>query len=81
MSDDKNHKGRAFNMYGDWNLQSAELKKKFSELTDDDLFFEAGREKELLRRLETRLHKSREAVIAIIKACQPSKISRLMPRY
>ena len=43
------------------------LKNKFSQLTDADLKFEAGKETELIKRVEFRLNKKLEEVFDIIK--------------
>lgn len=56
-----------------WSDQSKNLKEKYSDLTDADLKFESGKEEELITRLEKRLAKKREDVIAIIKKAQPAK--------
>ena len=61
-------------MTGDWKEQSKQLKTKYPTLTDADLKFEAGKENELLKRVETRLHKNREEVIKIIKSVRPVKV-------
>ena len=42
------------------------LKEKFSELTDADLKFQPGKEKDLIERLEMRLSKKREEVVFIL---------------
>jgi hypothetical protein len=47
------------------------LKEKFPQLTDSDLKFERGREDDLIKRMELRLHKKREEVINIIRKVQP----------
>lgn len=60
-----------FKIIGDWKRQADQLKEKFPQLTDADLKFETGRESDLLKRIETRLHKKREEVINIIKKGQP----------
>ena len=60
-----------FKIIGDWKRQADKLKEKFPQLTDADLKFETGRESDLLKRIETRLHKKREEVINIIKKGQP----------
>lgn len=69
---DQKHPG-AFKITGDWKEQAKQLKAKFAQLTDADLKFEAGKENELLKRLEQRLNKNREEVINIIKKVQPAK--------
>lgn len=66
-------KVEAFSMTGDWSEQSKKLKKEFSQLIDADLKFENGKEDELLKRLQSRLHKNREEIISIIKKAQLSK--------
>jgi len=60
----------AFKMRGNWNNQSSQLKLKFPVLTDCDLLYENGEEKELLRRLEKKLNKNRIEVIELIKEAQ-----------
>lgn len=51
----------------DWASRSKHLKKEFPELTDADLLFETGKEKELYMRIAVRLNKNEEDVISIIK--------------
>lgn len=76
MSAEKNtnsqtdNKTESFKISGDWTKQSAQLKDKFSQLTDSDLKFEPGKENELLQRVETKLNKKRDEVINIINKCQ-----------
>jgi uncharacterized protein YjbJ (UPF0337 family) len=69
----KANKGaEVFKISGDWKRQAVQLKEKFPQLTDSDLKFESGREDDLIKRVEERLHKKREEVINIIKKVQPS---------
>jgi hypothetical protein len=56
-----------FTITGDWTKQSAQLKKTFPQLADSDLKFEAGKEHDLLTRLQTRLGKKRDDVIELLK--------------
>ena len=70
----KNHSTENFKITGDWNVQSKNLKEKFSSLTDADLKFETGKENELLTRIETKLNKKRDEVINIIKKGMSDKI-------
>lgn len=65
-----NNAHEAFKITGNWTEQSKELKSKYAQLTDADLKFEAGKEGELLKRVQTRLNKNREEVINIIKKGQ-----------
>jgi hypothetical protein len=60
-------------MEGNWDSQTNELKKKYSNLTDADLRFETGKEDDLIKRVETRLGKNREEVISIIRDGQKEK--------
>lgn len=62
-----------FKITGNWSDQSKNLKNKFSQLTDADLKFEAGKETDLLIRIEKRLNKKRDEVINIIKKGMPEK--------
>lgn len=55
-----------FKITGNWPEHAKRLQDKFSQLTDADLKFEAGKENELLGRVENRLNKKREEVINII---------------
>lgn len=62
-----------FGITENWENQSKQLKEKYSDLTDADLKLEKGKEEELITRLEKRLAKKREDVIAIIKKGQPAE--------
>lgn len=62
----QNKDDELFKINGDWQIQSKNLKLKFSLLTDADVRFEPGKEDELLKRLEYRLSKKREDVIRLI---------------
>ncbi len=57
-------------LFGNWSNQTKELQLKYVDLTDEDLTFEAGKENELIARLEQRLKKTRDEVINLLKACQ-----------
>ncbi len=47
---------------GDWNIAKGKLKQKWAKLTDDDLQYIAGREEEMLGRIQKRTGETREAV-------------------
>ena len=64
---DINKYGETFTITGNWNIQSKQLKEKYSHLTDADLRFETGKETDLLNRLEISLRKRRGEVIDILK--------------
>jgi uncharacterized protein YjbJ (UPF0337 family) len=51
---------------GNWNEVSGKLKQQYANLTDDDLLFEKGKEKELLGRLQNKLGKTKEDLRKII---------------
>lgn len=80
METTKSKTNKTFDMIGNWETQSKQLKKNYAQLTDADLKFETGKESELLSRIEARLKKNREDVIGIIKKSQveiaPRKPSR-----
>ncbi len=54
---------------GDWNIAKGKLKQQWAKLTDDDLQFAAGKEEELLGRIQKRTGETREAVEKAIKDC------------
>ena len=56
-----------FKIKGDWNKESQTLMAKYPKLTNEDVKFEPGKETDLFKRLETRLGKNRNEVIAILK--------------
>jgi len=62
-----------FKITGDWKIQSKTLKEKFTQLTDEDLKFEAGEESELFQRMEKRLNMKRTEVIDLIKKANENK--------
>lgn len=73
MDTTQNKTGEAFKISGDWSAQSKQLQEKFPALTNEDLKFEAGKENDLLTRVEARLNKKREEVINIIRKGQTGK--------
>jgi hypothetical protein len=77
MNTENKQNNETFKITGDWNIQSKELKTKFSRLTDSDLKYETGKENELLSRVQARLGKNREEVISIIKQNQPITNNKL----
>jgi uncharacterized protein YjbJ (UPF0337 family) len=52
---------------GDWNIIKGKLKQKWATLTDDDLQFAAGKQEELMGRIQKRTGESREAVEKALK--------------
>ena len=57
---------------GDWNIAKGKIKQKWAKLTDDDLQFAAGKEEELLGRIQKRTGETREAVEKAIKEASGS---------
>lgn len=56
-----------------WDELKRKIKEKFAQLTDEDLTFPAGKEDELLGRLERKTGKGREEIIDIIEDLQSEK--------
>lgn len=71
--DNKTKNIAAFVITGDWAVQSKDLRREFTQLTDEDLKFEKGKEGDLLKRLEVKLNKKREELISIIQKGQHAK--------
>lgn len=51
---------------GNWNQIKGKLKQKYSELTDDDLKFQEGKEDELYGRLQEKLGKTKDEIKEIV---------------
>jgi uncharacterized protein YjbJ (UPF0337 family) len=56
----------ALQFKGEWNELKGKLKQKYAQLTDDDLMYAAGKEDELLGRLQKKLGKKEEEVRKLI---------------
>jgi uncharacterized protein YjbJ (UPF0337 family) len=52
---------------GDWNITKGKLKQKWAQLTDDDLQFVAGKQDELLGRIQKRTGETNEAIQKTIR--------------
>ena len=52
---------------GDWNIQKGKLKQKFAVLTDTDLQYEAGKQAEMLVKLQVILGKTKGDLRKIIE--------------
>jgi uncharacterized protein YjbJ (UPF0337 family) len=52
---------------GDWNITKGKLKQKWAKLTDDDLQYVAGKQEELLGRIQKCTGETREVVEKAIK--------------
>lgn len=51
---------------GNWNELRGKLKKKYADLTDNDLMYAEGKEEELYGRLQKKLGKSKDEVKRLI---------------
>lgn len=51
---------------GNWNQLKGKLKQKYSNLTDDDLKFQEGKEDELFGRLQTKLGKTKDEIKELV---------------
>ncbi|HEY1025787.1 MAG TPA: hypothetical protein VGE26_11525 [Sphingobacteriaceae bacterium] len=51
----------------DWALLKLKLKRKYRELSDEDLAYEAGQEEQLICRLMERVKRSRDYVVFTLK--------------
>lgn len=74
MSNTNSTSTPAFTINGNWAIRSKLLKAEYSQLTDEDLKFELGKEDELIKRVESRLNKNRSQVIEIIQKGEPAKL-------
>jgi uncharacterized protein YjbJ (UPF0337 family) len=62
----KNNKMNTTELKGNWNEQKGKLKKKFAELTDNDLMFLEGKKDEMLGRLQIKLGKTKDELHKIL---------------
>ena len=69
-----NNKSQEFKVPENWNEKSKILMTNFSQLTNEDLKVEKGKENELLKRIQTKLNKEREEVIQIINESKPKPV-------
>lgn len=51
----------------DWQRLKLKLKRKYIHLSEEDLFFEEGKEEALITHLMERLHRNREYVLFTLK--------------
>ena len=61
---------------GEWNALKGMLKQKYAQLTDDDLMYAAGKEDELLGRLQKKLGQKEEEVQKLIADLQQKLAQR-----
>ncbi len=52
---------------GKWNIAKGKLKQKYADLTDDDLYYEEGKEDELIGRIQKKTGQSKEAIEKLIR--------------
>ena len=53
---------------GNWNQMKGKIKQRYPDLTDDDLLFVAGKEDDLLGRIQRKTGKSRDEVVSYINS-------------
>ena len=53
---------------GNWNQMKGKIKQKYPDVTDDDLLFVAGKEDDLLGRIQRKTGKSRDEVVSYINS-------------
>ena len=53
---------------GNWNQMKGKIKQKYPDLTDDDLLFVAGKEDDLLGKIQRKIGKSRDEVVSYINS-------------
>lgn len=58
----------------EWKIQKSKLLKKFSVLTEDDLFFREGQKDQMLERLQLILGKNKEELIMVFDAINPKRL-------
>jgi uncharacterized protein YjbJ (UPF0337 family) len=56
-----------------WSEVKERIKETNIELTDEDLDLQPGKENELLQRLQSKLHKSKEEIIKWIESLSANK--------
>lgn len=50
-----------------WNIKKDQLKEKFDELTEADLYYNKGEEEELVERIQKRTGKNKDEVIRMLE--------------
>jgi uncharacterized protein YjbJ (UPF0337 family) len=58
------------NITGYWNEKKEKLKQKFPDITDDDLIFSDGKEKEMIEMLSYKLGKTKEEFVTILTSLE-----------
>lgn len=56
------------NVVGYWDKKKSKLKQKFPNITDEDLRYNEGKEKEMIEMLGNKLGKSKQELLNIIVA-------------
>lgn len=52
---------------GDWEDQKAKLKQKFAVLTENNILFTEDKKEEMIKKLQTKLGRTREELLKIIE--------------
>ena len=64
----KHERSIAFKLAAPWEMVKERMKENDSNLTDEDLEYIPGKEEELIQRLEKKMNRSRDQVIAYIES-------------
>lgn len=56
------------NVIGNWKAKKAKLMSKYANITDEDLSYTEGKEKEMVEKLSTKIGKSSQELLYIIAA-------------
>jgi uncharacterized protein YjbJ (UPF0337 family) len=67
-------------MKGEWNIIKGKLKQRYSDLTEDDLKYEEGKEDELFGRLQKAFGESEEHVRKLVEHIADEGTDLRMPR-
>ena len=58
----------SFNLKAPWDIVKEGMKENNIELTDEDLKYEPGKEDELLKRLQKKIHKPQDEIKRLIES-------------
>lgn len=58
------------NIIGYWDETKEKLKQKFPDITDDDLSFNDGKEREMIEMLSYKLGKTKEELVSILSTLE-----------
>ena len=62
MENKPNNSSSSLKIKGNWNEMKGKIKQKYSNLTDDDLLYQEGKEDELYGRLQKKTGQTKESL-------------------